>query len=137
MAESLVCWEFGLRSRQTGFDFQKPRDYQLIISVLGGNLTGYQSLRKRKITRIGMHVFFLGRMNFVRQGRSSAYACFFLSARAKNPGAERSIPTRRSKSPLILSILTHFTSRGRRDYCPVSVNQSYDSDCSLAILTDD
>ena len=61
---------------------------------------------------------------------------FFQSARAKNPVAE--INTHREiKSSLILSIATRFSSSGRREYCPVSVDQLYDSDCSEAILTGD
>ena len=57
---------------------------------------------------------------------------FFKSAHAKTPLAHWEI-----KSPLILSIATRSSSRGRRDYCPVSVDQWYDSDCSEAILTGD
>ena len=69
-------------------------------------------------------------------GRSSAYACFFKSACAKNPVADRLINTGNQKPFDIIDRDTLFE-RGRRDKCPVSVDQSYDSDCSVAILTDD
>ena len=93
-----------------------------------------QSSRKRRITRIGTHVFSLGRMIFAR--REFGVRMFFKSAHAKNPVAERT--HREIKSPLILSIGTRFSSRGRRDYCPVSVDKSDDSaDCSEAILAGD
>ena len=94
----------------------------------------YQSSRKRRITRIGTHIFSLGRMIFANQ--EFRVRMFYLSARAKNPVAE--INTHRKiKSPLKLSIAARFSSSERRDYCPVSVDQSYDSDCSVAILTGD
>ena len=48
---------------------------------------GSQSSRKRRITRIGTHVFPLGRMIFAR--RESHVRMFFKSARAKNPVAAR------------------------------------------------
>ena len=69
-------------------------------------------------------------------GRSSVYACFFSRHALKiqklidkyTPGDQK---------PFELSIATRFWTRGRRDYCPVSVDQSYDSDCCVAILTGD
>ena len=96
------------------------------------NINAYQSSRKRRITCICMHVFSLGPMIFARW--EFRVCMFFQSARAKNPVAEINTP-QEIKSPLILSIAARFSSCGRRDYCPVSVDQSYDSDCSEAILT--
>ena len=46
-----------------------------------------QSSRKRRITRIGTHVFSLGRMFIARQ--EFRVRMFFQSARAKNPVADR------------------------------------------------
>ena len=84
-----------------------------------------QSSRKRRIRRIGTHVFSLGRMIFAR--RESRVRMFFSWHALKISSCE--INTHREiKSPLILLIATRF---------PVSVDQSYDSDCSVAILTGD
>ena len=47
-----------------------------------------QSSRKRRTTRIGTHVFSLGRMIFARR-ESCVRMFFFKSARAKNPVAAR------------------------------------------------
>ena len=71
-------------------------------------------------------LFSLGHMIFTRQ---EFRVRIFFSRHVLNSQKLREI-----KSPLILSIATHFSSRGRHDYCPVSVYQSYDSDCSEAIL---
>ena len=57
------------------------------IACTGSDNIYRQSSRKRRITRIGTHVFSLGRMNFAR--RESRVRMFLKSARAKNPVAER------------------------------------------------
>ena len=90
----------------------------------------HQSSRKRRITRIGTHVFSLGRMIFARR-EFSVRMFFFVCTQLTDkytPGDQKSFD--------IIDRDTLFERR-RRDYCPVSVDQSYDSDCSVAILTGD
>ena len=85
-----------------------------------------QSSRKRRITRIGTNVFSLGRMIFARQ--EFRVRMFFQLARAKSDKY-----TPRDQKPFdIIDRDTLF-----EHYCPVSVDQSYDSGCSVAILTGD
>ena len=77
---------------------------------------------------IGKHVFLLG------LGGSSVYACFYSRHALKNQSL-RDTYTPGDQKPF--DIIDRDTLFGRRDYCPVSVDQSYNSDYSVAILTGD
>ena len=68
-------------------------------------------------------------------GGSSAYACFFSRHALKMQ--ELTDKLTRDQKPFDIIDRDTLFERGRRDYCPVSVDQSYDLDCSVAMLTGD